>query len=204
MESLSKSPDVLWLTIPLRGAYASFNALDKMDRRKSPAYLDLFRDTREAARAEMARIGWTTATFRCEVSVIRYCADRGQKDASNVGKAELDALSPSTAQQHVRDRCATFPGVWRNDSLARPYHADIEYDPAGPDRIVIIIRRRFPDAIGTQGRAPGVRASVGKAAQKPSAEAPATVDTLPDGRAATLNGAPFSYAKALALVRKDR
>lgn len=139
------APDVLVITVPIVGAYASTNDVGKIDRRKSPAYKDLFRNTREIARAEMARVGWLPATFNCDVSIVRYTPTLQRRDASNLGKAELDALSPSTAQQILRDRCEPFAGVWTNDELARPFHADVQYDPNGEDRIVVVIRRRFPD-----------------------------------------------------------
>jgi hypothetical protein len=165
--------DVLVVTVPIAGAYASMNSLDRIDRRKSPAYLDLFRDTRELTRRAIEEQGWSTREYFVETQVVRYTRDLRafNGDAGNIGKAELDALSPSTAQQERRDGCKPFAGVWVNDRLARPYRADIEYDPDGIERVVIIMRRRFPDPAGTRKRSPG------KAVIQESAEmvAPLTV-----------------------------
>lgn len=151
------SADVLVLTVTIDGAYASANAVSDHGAtrgKKSPAYLELFRSVREAARAAMAATGWETAHDPCEVQVVRYHATRRLADAPNLGKVECDALEPSTPHEEERDKCDPFPGVFANDDLVRPYSADVEYDPAGPDRVVVIIRRRFPDVLVADAPAP--------------------------------------------------
>jgi hypothetical protein len=198
-------PDTLTLTVFVDGAYASMNAIDRMDRRKSPAYLDLFRSVREAARLEVERIGWTPAEHFVQAQVVRYVTNlRGfNADAGNIGKCELDALAPSTPAQEQRDRCAPFAGVWTNDRLARPWSADIEFDPAGPDRVVILLRRRFPSPTETKERA-RPRASRVVAAAEAIVAKPMYVpgQPIPDGYA--LLGAELVLRdEALAKVRQS-
>jgi hypothetical protein len=145
--------DLLTLTVltPVvagRARYAGVNAISDHGAyhgKKSAEYLELFRAVREAARAEMERVGWVTWPHPCEVQVVRYHRTARMSDCGNLGKAEMDAMAPSTPNQEARDKCAHFPGVYLNDSLVRPYHASVEYDPDGPDRVVIIVRRRYPD-----------------------------------------------------------
>lgn len=180
------SVDVLVLTVPINGAYASMNSLDRIDRRKSPAYLDLFRDTREIARVEMERAGWTTREYYVATEVIRYTRDMRafNGDASNLGKCELDSVSPSTPKQEARDRCHSFAGVWTNDRFARPYSATIEYDPEGEERVVVILRRRFPDPGSAKDRKRTPRAAVAAAKQivVEASAVPARIRTLDEIR----------------------
>lgn len=139
------SPDLLTISVAIPTTYPTVNHLGRDGMRfgrKSPAYLEVFRAVREAAREEMERVGWTTATSFCEAWIWRYIPDGRVFDVANAGKVELDALAPSTEQQEKRDRCDPFPGVFANDRLVRPWHADVEIDAAGRDRIVIMVRRR--------------------------------------------------------------
>jgi hypothetical protein len=148
--------DVLTITVPIEGTYAGVNDVANGwgAKAKSTAYLTLFRATREAARAEMERVGWETARYACAVEVIRYHRTRQMNDATNLGKCEADAMAPSTPKQEARDKCVPFAGVYANDRLARPYGADVEYDAEGIDRVVIIVRRRFPDVLAVAAAKP--------------------------------------------------
>ncbi len=138
-----------------RERYASVNAVSDHGAthgKKSPAYLALFRAVREAARAEMARTGWTTWPHGCEGTIVRYHRTRRMSDSPNIGKAECDSLCPSTPHEERRDRCAPFPGVYLDDKQVHPWHTDVEYDPTGPDRVFIVVRRRFPEAVDVAPR----------------------------------------------------
>jgi hypothetical protein len=167
--------DVLVISVPVDGAYAGVNdvAAGWGAAKKSPAYLSLFRDVREAARAEMTRTGWETATYACAVEVVRYYRTLRIGDADGLAKVPIDALSPSTPHQEARDRSAPFAGVWVNDRLARPLRADVEYDPDGEDRLVIVVRRRFPDPLAAEKRPRSARRTPMAANTPPAPPAPA-------------------------------
>lgn len=125
--------DVLVITVPVpAGTYPSVNHTGRgvfKKGRKTDEYHELFNAVKTAAEEEMARIGWETATDYCWTSITRYKSTRRKQDVGNLGKCESDAL--------------TAAGVWIDDDRAAPVSLDIEYDPAGPDRVVIIVRRRF-------------------------------------------------------------
>jgi hypothetical protein len=194
--------DLLTLTVltPVvagRARYAGVNAISDHGAyhgRKSSEYLELFRAVREAARAEMERVGWVTWPHPCEVQVVRYHRTARMSDSGNIGKAEMDALAPSTPNQEARDKCAPFPGVYENDSLVRPYHASVEYDPDGPDRVVIIVRRRYPDVAAVV--VPRKRRVV-------VPERPAAAIAPKAQRMALLNGKPIAMQDALKLLRGE-
>lgn len=160
--------DILVIRVATPTRYANANHLTNggfQGARKSPEYIELFRSVREAARVAIDEASWVTATFPCDAQVVRYSPKMRPGDPANLGKAELDALQPSTAIEERRDKCAPFRGVWANDSIAKPFHAMIEYDPAGEDRIYIVVRRRFPEygvAMVAPSRVPKPRLSTKK------------------------------------------
>jgi hypothetical protein len=102
-------------------------------------------------------------------------------DAGNLAKCELDSLRPSTAHEEKRDRCAPFAGVYLDDDQVRPYRSDVEYDPRGIDRIVIVVRRRYPDI--------------------DVAPAPAKKIVKPKAHAAIVDGKPMSISEILTRMR---
>ncbi len=126
--------DVLSLSVPLpTTAYPSVNSLGGDGFRggkKTVAYHALFDAVKAAAEAEMARTGWETADFLVDATLVLVTRSARIRDASNCGKCEMDAL--------------TAAGVWLDDALARPWRTDCENDPSGPDRVVIVVRRRYP------------------------------------------------------------
>jgi hypothetical protein len=127
--------DALIVTAPVPGRYPTVNSLGSDGFRggkKSIEYHDLFTAVKDNAESEMLRTGWTMATYYCAVSATLYRNTKRKIDAGNLLKCEADAL--------------TAAGVWADDYLARPNTLDVEYDPNGESRVVIIIRRRFPDA----------------------------------------------------------
>ena len=124
--------DVLTISVPLASRYPSVNHLGRdgvRAGRKTPEYHALFAAVKEAAEREIVRTGWTTAHDCVDTSVVLYRTTQRWQDPQNIGKVELDSL--------------TAAKVWADDHLAKPWHTDIEYDPNGPDRVVIILRRRF-------------------------------------------------------------
>lgn len=207
------APDTITIVVPVVGPYASTNdvASGFGGAKKSSAYLELFRGCRRAAQREVERVGWTPASYRCKVEIVRYTRSRGMKDAGNVGKVELDALSPSTPKQSERDNAPPFAGLWTNDQLARPFTADIEYDPEGMERVVIHVRRRFPDPLtlepqtrpwkhtsGSVAQPSGRRA---KRAQEPATAAKqASAPVAAGGMVATCNGKPIAREDALKMI----
>lgn len=128
--------DVLVVTVPIAARYPSVNhtGQDGMRTgRKSPEYRELFAAIKESAEIEMAHFGWSKATDLVHTTIVLYRSTKRRQDAGNVAKCELDAL--------------TVAGVWEDDSLAKPVVLDIEYDPSGPDRVVIILRKRRTEAV---------------------------------------------------------
>jgi hypothetical protein len=193
-----------------RERYASTNSISDHGQyhgAKSEEYLDLFRRVREAARAEIAATGWSTWPYDCEVSVTRYHRTLRRPDSSNLGKVEVDALAPSVPHEERRDRCEPFLGVYMNDRQARPYHATTEYDPEGPDRVLIVVRRRYMDP----AQAPRSTESTEKrqatgASPRPKVKTPRAIaaadeaNTAADERTATLGGQPISREAGLRYI----
>jgi len=193
----------------LRERYASANAVSDHGRfggRKSEEYLALFRAVREAARAEMIATAWATWEHDCEVLVVRYHRTLVASDATNLGKVECDALEPSTPLEDRRDGSAPFPGIFLNDRQVRPYSSDTEYDPEGPDRVLITVRRRYPNAIALAAVQP-------KRRRKADAPTPDASPDLPPGfspmgihreqadpRLPSLNGKRISFEEAARLM----
>ncbi len=97
--------------------------------RKTPEYHALYEAVKEAAKAEILRTGWVTADDEVATSIVLYRSTSRRQDCGNIGKVESDAL--------------TAAAVWVDDRYAKPWHTDIEYDPSGPDRVTIVLRRRF-------------------------------------------------------------
>ena len=190
-----------------RERYASANAISDHGRyggAKSEEYLALFRAVREAARAEMAAIGWTTWAHGCDATVVRYHRTLVVTDAPNLGKIELDALEPSNAHEDRRDGAAPFAGVFENDRQIRGYHATTEYDPEGPDRVLITVRRRYPDAIGATSTQRPKKAPRARAVAQPRSTPPDSLERAPqargDERLPVLNGRTISFAEAAKLI----
>jgi len=143
--------DVLSFTIPTPARYASVNHLGGDGRRygrKSAFAIELATLTREAARAEMERAGWITATWYVEVHWRRYICDRTRSfDPANALKIELDAMQPWEPSDRERaDGVRPFPGVYANDRLVRPLPDLPQFDttPGAIDRIAMVVFRLFP------------------------------------------------------------
>jgi hypothetical protein len=180
--------DVFSITVEVpAGAYPSVNSLGRNGHRagkKTAQYHELGRRVKAAAADEMERSGWEMATYDCKGWIVRYITDRRIMDASNIGKGEMDFLQGA--------------GVVANDSLIRPITKDIQLDPIGPDRIVILLIRLYPRAQDV-GKASSARA--GQAGSNnvyahnplahkleplhPSTKAPRGGDPRIDGRPAT-------------------
>ena len=125
--------DVLVVVALVPGAYPTVNHLGKDGQRggrKSVEYHDLGKAVKDAAEAEIARVGWVTSTYPCAVSFTLYHRTGIFPDVDNIPKCPNDFLAVA--------------GVFTTDKLARPVVVDVEYDPDGPARLVIIVRRRFP------------------------------------------------------------
>lgn len=124
--------DVLTITVPIQGAYASVNQTGGdsfRGGRKSPAYKALFRAVQQSAEAEMRRTGWTKAECDCFALIVRYVPDRRRADAMNLAKCEWDAL--------------TEAGVWNDDELANPCLPMIRPDFGGPHRVSIVVVKLY-------------------------------------------------------------
>lgn len=182
--------DVLVVTAPLGARYPSQNHTGADGARfgkKSPEYHDLFAAVADAARAEIERTGWACASFYVEASCTLYRrADR--IDPSNVGKCEFDAL--------------TAAGAWASDKLARPVHLEVEIDPEGDERVVLVLRRRYPQRVPKPSLAERVRLEARSAAPKrtPAAAAPPAADAPPSKgmpRVAWRDGKPIPYEQAM-------
>ena len=186
------SRDVFSITIPVpSGTYPSVNHLGINGQRgggKSREYEELFASVKEAALAEMARIGWTTAEYDVEGWFTRYHPRANVFDCSNAFKAEPDALEKA--------------GVVANDTLIRPFHKSAQYDPIGPDRVVIVLQRLYPRITDVRAAAPP------KSARKPKAKPPEQIvpplSRRPStGQTAQINGHDVPYGEAARLVREE-
>lgn len=128
--------DVLVVSIALDdNRYASVNAIGKdgfRGGRKSEPYKAIFKAIKEAAEAEIKRIGWTSTACEHDVTVYRFLPLRLRADASNMGKAELDAL--------------TKAGAWPDDRYGNPARYVLRYDAAGPHRISVVIVKLYEPA----------------------------------------------------------
>jgi hypothetical protein len=136
------SADVLTIQVPTftEGGtrYPSANELiGKMRGKKTKEYTSLRSAVYEAARSEMARVGWETATYYCEVRWTRYMPNRraAHTDAQNAGIAECNALADA--------------GVVENDRLIQWHPGVVQYDPSpgAIDRIVMVVIKTYPPAI---------------------------------------------------------
>src|ERR1700678_4227088 len=119
---------VLTFTASLGSRYPSINhqgADGFRGGRKSDTYKKLFADIETAARAEIERTEWATASTECALTVVRYIPDRRRADASNLAKTECDAL--------------TSAGVWADDRLPSPCTLVVRDDPAGEHRLAIVV-----------------------------------------------------------------
>jgi hypothetical protein len=198
------------------GGYASVNHLGDSFRggRKSAGYHALEYSIREAARAEMLRTGWTTASYYVEVAWKRYVTTLRGFDASNAMKAELDALQPWEPQ--TRDERAAFEpfvGCYSNDCLVKPLPDIAYYDPTpgAVDRIAIAVFRLFPplemmrqleaDGVLVRPKKPKPLARVTQVVA--SSSRPADADLI-DGRAPVLGGHPISAAEAMKYLSRAR
>ena len=174
--------DVFVITVPVpKGTYPSVNHVGGNGFRggfKSHEYRTLGKSVLEAAQEEMNRVGWQTATYYVSGSITRYQTTRIHSDPSNLGKCEWDFLEKA--------------GVVENDTLIRPTVKDIQYDPDGVDRIVIVLQRLYPRAADTikpkDVRVPKVVATVNPLPP---------VTRAPKDRVAHVNGKPVSYGEAL-------
>ena len=123
-------PDVLVVTALIDGAYPSVNTMFAGQSRgggKTPEYKRLRAAVMEAAKAEIQRTGWVRQSGPCRVWVTRYVPDSRRRDASNLGKCELDALEKV--------------GVYDNDELCNPVTQHIVSPDIPPDRVVIVVQR---------------------------------------------------------------
>ncbi len=183
--------DVLVITVPIVGRYASVNALGRDGLaygRKSAAYRILFEATQTAAEAAIAASGWATATYFVDTQLVLYRSRYRRQDAGNAGKCEFDAL--------------TAAKVWTDDSLALPVSLDLELDPSGPDRAVIVLRRRFPPFVGATATHPIVREARARRAAAPKPSAPAVA--VPPARRKEpilVNGVPHDYDETMKEIR---
>ena len=191
--------DVLIVSAPVPGAYPTVNTMwagSSRGGKKSLVYTDLFDAVQRAAEAEIDRTGWTTAAYYCAVSLTLYRNTRREIDCANTSKAELDAM--------------TAAGVWVDDKFARPFLADTEYDPSGESRVVIVVRRRFPDMhftadapakvpIAARLRAQGARKPRSKPFCPPGPEIDAQEAIF--GRTVLVDGRPATAAEKAALDR---
>lgn len=201
-----------------RGVYPSVNHLSLGNHRggkKTPEYHELMLAVREAARAEMERVGWETADYYVDVYWKRYITTRRQFDAMNGMKCELDAMEPYyPTPEEIACGTRPFLGVYANDSLVRP-HPDIpqvDLRPGSVDRIAISVFRLFPSILDLNSngvkttRVPKIR---GKETRRDlacdSSEIPAKLPTkqitIGERLVAYLNGVPIPYEDGLAMVR---
>ena len=131
--------DIFTITVPVpKGTYPSSNNMGGNGFRggfKTREYKALGQSVLDASIAEMQRIGWDTATYYVSGSITRYQKTRIHSDPSNLGKCECDFLEKA--------------GVVLNDTLIRPIAKDIQYDPDGEDRIVIVLQRLYTRAADT-------------------------------------------------------
>lgn len=175
-------PDVLVLSVPIDGSYASVNHTGRDGMRfgrKSPAYKKLFADVLAAACFAMERTGWRTTDDDCEVTLTRYVRDRIKRDAANMGKCEFDAL--------------TKAGVWKDDSQAKRVILKLLTDPSGADRVVIVVQRipsLWRDCSESIPLSPPVRAKASGATPKQKQA----------GDVAYLDGKPIPRADALRMI----
>lgn len=127
--------DVLAITVPIEGRYASNNALGKDSHRggrKSEAYKALFKSVKEAAEDEAMRIGWVPLPCEHDITILRYLPARWRTDAMNLGKCEGDAL--------------TAAGIWPDDRYANPARFLVRYDASGQHRIAIVVVKLYEPA----------------------------------------------------------
>jgi hypothetical protein len=126
------TPDVLVIEIPLMTArYPSRNAEVSGSQNygtKSPEYAKLFATVCAAAEDAVAR-GWQMVDLPCDFTVTRIVPDFRVRDAMNLGGTEANGLT--------RGR------VWADDTLGTPAHVDVQVNPGGDDRVIIIVRRMF-------------------------------------------------------------
>lgn len=190
--------DVLAFTVPtFHGSgfnYPSVNELiGPVKGKKTPEYHDLKIAVREAARAEMERTGWVTATYYVDLFWKRYVTSRRGFDPMNCLKCESDSMEP--------DPESGFAGVYVNDKLVRP-HVDLpQYDsaPDAIDRIAIAVFRLYPTILDAPK-------GVAKPRAPKAAPIPHIVQTravVPTGPQALLNGVPISREQALALIGRE-
>lgn len=184
--------DVFSITVDVpEGAYPSVNSLGGNGHRagrKTSQYHELGRRVKAAAAAEIERSGWAMATYDCHGWIVRYITERRIMDASNIAKGEMDFLQGA--------------GVVANDSLIRPITKDIQFDPSGPDRIVIILLRLYP-RVQDVGKKHPARAGQARSTRPPALARrgrdvelhPST--KAPQGRIAYIDGRPASYGEAL-------
>jgi Holliday junction resolvase RusA-like endonuclease len=191
-------PDVLVISASIDGAYPSVNSLGKDGRRygrKTDEYKALFAAVKDAASAEMFRTGWVTTSDECEVTVTRYVRDRRRRDAGNMSKVELDALSRAC--------------VWEDDSQATRVVLEIMHDPKGEDRVVIVVRRWRATHFATSNdvgkrevAADGIRRKQGRSLPcSATSAARSQSEQAVSSACALLNGHPISQSEAMKLVR---
>lgn len=187
-------------TFPAGGSkYPSVNGMWAQGVRygkKTPEYHDLFVAVRQAAWEQINATGWETATDRVEVHLRRYVPDHRQRDSSNFGKVEFDAM----ARWKHGEPCVGFPGIYVNDMLVRPF-PDVVVDPreGAVDRIAIAVFRvvMFGDVAPAKRRR-------GPIADTPaSVAAKASTAAAIGERFALLNGKPVRMEEALAMVNRE-
>jgi hypothetical protein len=202
------TPDVLTFTVPLAGGtYPSVNHLGHSGvshGKKSPEYHALFRAVRDAAADEIERIGWRPVHGYCDVEIIRVRPTRHRSDAGNIGKVEADSMEPSRAPRFEGDLDGyrhPFCGVFTNDCFVVP-HPRIEYDPDGPDRIIVIVRRIFPFVpvadLPTTADVPAASRPRRRRARDAEPESAAA-----RAGAALLNGRPISDDEAQKILERE-
>lgn len=203
--------DVLSIEVPTfidgGSVYPSVNMMWAQGVRygkKTPEYHDLFVAVREAAWEAIKSTGWETAEERVEVHLRRYVPDYRQRDSSNLGKVELDAMR----RWKNGEPCVGFPGVYVDDNLVRPF-PDVVVDPreGAVDRIAIAVFRvvLFGAAAPAKRKAPRP-APIAAAATEVSKfrKSETAAEQLGDGRLPTLNGKTIRMEDALALIHKEK
>jgi hypothetical protein len=179
--------DALMIEIPLSTTtYPSRNHELGGGRRysaKSNAYKILFRAVVDAAICAREH-GWQTIDTPCDFSVTRYCSDFRVRDAMNLGGCEANALTQGLA--------------WTDDTLGAPAHVDIQIDPDGYDRVLIILRRQY-----SRDREPrAARPITRKRKRGRSRDSSAVLASgASDGRQAELNGKPVSENEKQKLLK---
>lgn len=159
--TIAQTADVLVIEVPLEtSTYPSRNhEHGPMNfSAKSDEYRILFLTIQRAAEEAVSR-GWIPIDTPCDFTLTRICRDARVRDALNLGGCEANAL--------------TKGGAWTDDTLGAPSHLDIQVDPRGPDRLVLILRRIYSTSSTPRAaRPPAIRRRRGRATPPPTPQRP--------------------------------